>query len=472
MNFKPSKLSISKKLLWIVLVTGTLGTTFSSLFQIAIEYKYAKTEQEDRINLFEQTAIPSLEEVVWNINERALHSHLETAITNRDFASIKVLNEKNELLDQQLKANELKNITVKSFELRNPHQHNEIIGFVQLSYTNDFIFQDLERKTLTIILTNLFKTIFVSIILLILFRLHFVDRLKQIAKRLNDEDWSDPKEYSSAPIPWPYAKNPDEINDVETAVNQAITLIQSHRQKLIDAATSSARLAELGIFAAGIAHEINNPLTIILGTTGKMERYLNGPQPNPEATSKSLENIRKSVSRVSHIIAGLKSLARDGSHDELRPFSLDELAKEVDATFATILAAKQIRFEVVNSAPGVNLNGRLVQLAQVLLNLVNNAADSISSQANPWIRVEFLCESNKVFITVTDSGNGIPEDLREKLFVPFFTTKDVGKGTGLGLSISAAIINKHGGSIKINSSHPHTQFVIELPTEKDLSHVA
>jgi C4-dicarboxylate-specific signal transduction histidine kinase len=465
-------LSLSKKLLVLVFVTSTIGTTLSSAVQILVEYGVAKNEQNNEIKAFETTALPSLEDMVWNFNDTALAAQLRSMINTPDFISIRVFNEKQKLIDEEVKDNDFERVSMAQFELRNPSNTMEVIGRVELKYTTDLIVQDIERKTFVIIGSNLIKTFIVSLILLILFRMHFVDRLTRLTQSLREEKWSQPKEIVHSQIVWPFDGRSDEITEIEASLNTAIGIIRSNREQLEKAAVASARMAELGIFAAGIAHEINNPLAIILGNGEKIERHLKGQGRSSDNPEKSVEVIRKSVHRIGQIISGLKSLARDGAEDEKQPFELPKLIEDVRFTYESSLPMKNIKFEINDQTKPLQLFGRSVQICQVLLNLINNATDAISKLDEKWIRLEFATEQHTLVCRVTDSGSGIPESLQDKLFVPFFTTKEVGKGTGLGLSIASSIIQQHGGTLDINPQSANTQFVIRLPIYKEYEDVS
>jgi C4-dicarboxylate-specific signal transduction histidine kinase len=108
---------------------------------------------------------------------------------------------------------------------------------------------------------------------------------------------------------------------------------------------------------------------------------------------------------------------------------------------------------------------REVQLSQVIINLVNNASDAIIDLPEKWIELDVTKDETgkKIIISLTDSGNGIPQEIAKKLMTAFFSTKGVGKGTGLGLSISQKIINEHQGDLFLDQSCQHTRFIIELP---------
>jgi C4-dicarboxylate-specific signal transduction histidine kinase len=116
------------------------------------------------------------------------------------------------------------------------------------------------------------------------------------------------------------------------------------------------------------------------------------------------------------------------------------------------------------------IEARSYQIVQVLVNLLNNAHDAIQNQKEKWIRVEMMDLGNCIELAVTDSGPGIPEKIREKMFQPFFTTKDVKYGTGLGLSISMGIIHQHHGSLVFDEENAFTRFLLRLP-KKQLSSV-
>jgi signal transduction histidine kinase len=106
------------------------------------------------------------------------------------------------------------------------------------------------------------------------------------------------------------------------------------------------------------------------------------------------------------------------------------------------------------------------QVSQVVLNLINNSADAIEGSPNPWIIVDVVATGTSLFLSIMDSGKGIPEEIAKKIMNPFFTTKEVGKGTGLGLSIGKGIIEGHGGKLYLDRNSPHTKFIIELPLDE------
>jgi C4-dicarboxylate-specific signal transduction histidine kinase len=116
----------------------------------------------------------------------------------------------------------------------------------------------------------------------------------------------------------------------------------------------------------------------------------------------------------------------------------------------------------VGEIPEIELVCREVQIAQILLNLLNNAFDAVLQEPEKWVALEIVVRPEAIEFSVTDGGAGIPESVRANMMNPFFTTKPVGQGTGLGLSISSGIAEEHAGSLRFDSTAPHTRFVLTL----------
>ncbi len=217
----------------------------------------------------------------------------------------------------------------------------------------------------------------------------------------------------------------------------------------------SAKLASLGEMSAGIAHEINNPLTIIAGTVSLLQTR----EQTLEQTKKRVETIRKSTERIGKIVGSLKKFSRFSDIQDYGPHKLSTIVDE--SMILTSIKAKGSNIELtsdIQSEAMVLCND--IEIEQVLINLINNAADAIKDLDERWIKIELSEEKSHVSLKVTDSGNGIPPEKASRMFDPFFTTKDIGEGTGLGLSITASILNQHNALIRVNHKHPNTQFII------------
>jgi signal transduction histidine kinase len=223
-------------------------------------------------------------------------------------------------------------------------------------------------------------------------------------------------------------------------------------------AEHSSRLATIGEMAAGIAHEINNPLAIIVANT---QLLLKNKELSVQSQGK-LQTILNTSQRISKIIIGLKLFSRQSDKDPMSPHSVKKIVSdtlefclEKFRSSGVDLKTDQIEDQYILCRPS--------QLSQVLLNLLNNSFDAIQLRDEKWIKIQTLTENNHFILKVVDSGNGIPADVINKIFDPFFTTKGVGKGTGLGLSISKGIIQDHFGNLNYKTENGHTCFEIIIP---------
>jgi hypothetical protein len=209
----------------LVLITSSVGTTITSLVQIAFEYGSAKGDQQSEVEVFASTAIPSMQNLIWNFNEEALKEQLHSAVTPEDFTGIVVINEKKIVQSQFKKDKVYKNTISKTFQLKNPTNNKENIGTVVLSYTNDFIIAKLKKKAIIILLSNLVKTFVISSLLLFLFRLHVVNRISALALFLKSQDWNHPQTNEKGKEFWPFRNIKDEFTDIEESLNGAVELI-------------------------------------------------------------------------------------------------------------------------------------------------------------------------------------------------------------------------------------------------------
>jgi two-component system NtrC family sensor kinase len=250
---------------------------------------------------------------------------------------------------------------------------------------------------------------------------------------------------------------------LEGQVAQGVILLEDQKVR----AENSARLAALGEMSDGIAHEINNPLAVILSASERMLSIVESPRIQQSDLAKEVQRIEKMVARISKIVTSLRSFARDGSQDPMRSFCISTIFNEIKDVIGAKLAHRGIGFEVKASGE-LQVFGNEVQISQVLINLVNNSVDAIEDLKDRWLRLEAVDKGSVVEISVTDSGPGIPAEVAKKIFQPFFTTKEVGKGTGLGLSIAHGIVENHRGHLELDANSLNTRFVFEL-SKKDFS---
>jgi two-component system NtrC family sensor kinase len=224
----------------------------------------------------------------------------------------------------------------------------------------------------------------------------------------------------------------------------------------------SEKLASIGRLAAGVAHEINNPLGGIL--TFSMLALEDCDEDHP--LKQSLEVIVKQTLRCRETVKGLLDFARQSSSTP----SATEVNTVVDKTL--LLLENQASFQNIRTVRSFapNLPAVLLdtgQLQQVVVNIVINAADAMEENGVLTLETSQTANGQEILLKISDTGKGIPEDILPLIFEPFFTTKKVGKGTGLGLSIVHGIVTRAGGKIEVTSSSKGAMFTIRLPIAKE-----
>lgn len=225
----------------------------------------------------------------------------------------------------------------------------------------------------------------------------------------------------------------------------------------------SAKMSALGQMAGGVAHEINNPMAIIHSEADELNDIASESENVDKNTAQEIaHNIISTSERVSKIIKGLKLFARDGGQDSLSKVALVDLMDDLTGIVLSRFQNSGVSLSV-DQIPSIQIMCRETQILQVLVNLLNNSLDAIENLEKKWVKIQFQITKIKLVISVIDSGNGISKEIQDKLFNPFFTTKEVGKGTGLGLSLSLGIIENHKGRLWIDDKCEHTCFKVELP---------
>lgn len=261
------------------------------------------------------------------------------------------------------------------------------------------------------------------------------------------------------------------IENLELLVYKRTQELNSSQQIVVEQQINLAhasKLSALGEMAGGIAHEINNPLTIISTTCSFLKMSIEKGKYNPEITIKSLNEVEITVMRISKIIQGLKTISRNSIGEDFASVKIKDLMNDVVALCSGRFKNHGVNLDIDLNDPVYDyvIGCSQIQISQIFINLLGNALDAIESLPEKWVKVECRKLGENIEFKIIDSGNGIPKEIQENIFKPFFTTKAIGKGTGLGLSISNSIIKNHNGTFAIDSDNENTCFVISLPSAK------
>lgn len=242
-------------------------------------------------------------------------------------------------------------------------------------------------------------------------------------------------------------------------------LVEARENLRIQEAKShyTAKLVAIGEMAAGIAHEINNPLAIIQGSSDQIEKITAKSETDIARLIEYNTKIQKTVGRISKIVRSLKGLARNGENDPLVSFHFSTILEPCIEICRQRFRDEKVNFEISPFRPDLAFVGQEIQLSQVLMNLINNAFDAAIDNEHPrWVKIEIVEASDYADIRISDSGKGIPSHIKNRIMEPFFTTKPINKGTGLGLSISKNILEKHDGSLILDDNALNTTFIMRL----------
>ena len=221
------------------------------------------------------------------------------------------------------------------------------------------------------------------------------------------------------------------------------------------------RLAALGEMAAGLAHEVHNPLDGML----ECLVYLEADPDKSQRAAKYYPMLQEGLERIASAMREMLTFARSGQRLRLEACNVPDILEALELLVQAQLRGRSVRLSWHSAGTCACLCDRQA-LVQAGLNLVLNAAEAAGGGADPAVQIEATCDSEWAYISVGDSGPGVPDKLRERVFEPFFTTKPPGKGTGLGLSVSRELIRASGGELALSpqpGSLGGARFVIRLP---------
>ena len=488
------KLGLAKKLTvsTVVLMASSLIFITSLIYISVMSFgnSFLMEELNERTSILER----SFSEPLWNYDKIQLVEVGNSMLVDGKYIylrALKVQNSAGEILFERGTAR-----TFVSFEkaAQRPFTKSKIIkivregqeiGTVSIAITNEGFVQTIRTQLLRVLAVSLTVLCFVSLMLRFYFNKLLTMPLNKILSHVRAFERQNYENFETTDLP-------DEFETIAKSLNESWALVKQRNDDLmgytddlellvlertaelegqIAKNMNAARLVAVGEMAADVAHEINNPLTIIdlhVNRIKKINLHYSS-EPNKNDVLASIEKIQSMVSRIVKIIKGLKSLARDGNNDPMISFSVASMLEEVKVLVDMKIKGQEIAFTSTLNDQDAYVIGREVQISQVLVNLINNSVDAITNLPERWVKLEVRASESTVRFIITDSGNGIPVELQENIMRPFFTTKGAHKGTGLGLSISKNIVEEHEGQFLYNAESKNTQFIFTLKRDATAS---
>jgi PAS domain S-box-containing protein len=242
---------------------------------------------------------------------------------------------------------------------------------------------------------------------------------------------------------------------------------EKERHALMERSTHDAKLVGIGRLAAGMAHELNNPLAILLGYSENVEAWADGEDDNKDSLKKNVAPLRKAALRMAKIVSKMMANIRD-QKAKMEIHSLKKVASETLTILEDLIASQSV--ELVLETEELYAICDASQIEQIVTNIVMNALHALGGRKEGrQIRLRSYAKSNMHVLEVWNNGAPIPAEIQAQIFTPFFTTKNTGEGTGLGLYMSFNIMKSHAGVLSFKSDENGTAFCLSFPrAEKPL----
>ena len=471
--------SLRKKLLLSILLASTAITGMITGLNFYFQYENRLNNLHSTLEHLIDSSNASLSRSLWNLDDQHLRVQANSMIDIRHIVGVIVLDEDGKSYYEIKKGlfDNKENLAMSAplfVEIENGQKQ---IGTISLYATKKFIYEQLIDDLLIFLAMQVVKTFLITLTMLLIFRYFVTNHLENIVSYLQRLDLlsANPKKLTLNR----QKQDKDELSYLELSINQMVGRVKELNAKQREtikeqektiylqkaASINSSRLASLGEMAANIAHEINNPLTILSFCSKKIGWFVEQDDFNKERLSHFSKMISRTILRMVRTVEGLKKLSRDAQNDDATSVSVKEIIQGVNDTCCFSIAYKGISFEtgIEEETNEINIKCREVQVSQIVVNLLNNSVEAIRKDQSPWIRLDVLRDGDFLKISVEDSGNGISKEIENKIFEPFYTTKDIGVGTGLGLSISAKMARENGGELYLDSKSTNTRFILKLP---------
>lgn len=343
-----------------------------------------------------------------------------------------------------------------------PLNNNRFLGVMLATSRDNLLTESVQLRNRSFFIIALL--VLVSLVVAAIMASRLLKPLRQIAQAA--EDLAQGKEISDLPL-----QGGDEIADLARSFDMMRQQLEAKEKQLLNNQAKvyhSNKMVSLGEMAGGMAHEINSPLQVITLISKRVKRLT--AKTDWVGINDAMGSINDAVSKITNIIESLRKMSRNSSNDDLALTRVGLIIDDVISLTTERYKLKNINFTVHYYDVDENLQifCQRIQIAQVIINLLNNAYDAVLDLSQKWIKLEIAEHDGQLEISVTDSGKGIAPAIQEKIFEPLFTSKDIGQGTGLGLSISAEIAAHHQAVLELDTDAVNTRFVLRFARQQDI----
>ncbi len=495
-----------------ILITWAVTSFFTLMFtsiQIYLEYRAEKSEILDTYNIIQDLYLPPLSQSLWIMNRKIIETQADGLIGYPYVSYVKISDDKTVYYEQGLRGKGLKTFSLAF--------NDSPIGILEVGLDIKILEKKFFKRVMITVLIQGVKTILVCIILFFAYELLITKSLRQVSFYLEsnpdiatqgkkipyeldrDDELGVLVKNINKFIEYIFGLNralKDLNDDLEDKVNERTDLLIKKNEQLVKVIddlesahtqlATSEKLASLGKMTAGIAHEIKNPIYIVVNSVSLLTELVHEvigdiPEEVKEKMDMSLikevddlcKRSEASCERVSNIINNMLSLSRGNenlrSKKDLKRLFTSSANFALDAFKAknNFQVSVDHKFEEVGEA-----NIYASEFSRVLINIIDNSLYSLmkkseeDSSFKPKLSLYLYESEEEIYLIIEDNGLGISEENQKNIFNPFFTTKPSGEGTGLGMSIAYDIIKKHGGDIELSSElNVGATFKIRLPKE-------
>lgn len=498
-------------LVTIVLISS-LATGLFMAFSLWQDFEHRKTALDNRIKIIKMSASRSTSEAVYHLDENQTRIILESIAIVPDVLEVMVLDPEGEVFvavthDSALKAQHISKLVTPTVEMIGEYLiadqldddviWTEVpltktvggkdldIGTLRFSLTEKHVYSGLIYSAVVKTFTELGKLIILAILLFVACQRLITQHIVDIAHFLKDIDWSNPEAQAGkrCTINRFLTDTDDELDTLISRINEmhgmALETIAEKAQENESLSTevktqqthalNNAQLSSLGQMAGGIAHEVNNPLTIIQGHCNLVKKQVTAGNPDLCRLDKSFERITASIERITEVTSGMLAFSRNLEEKKVVDTTVNHVMAKINNVASLIFNPVNIAYSFDYQPidrPMKTCEGRVLQIVS---NLFTNARDAVKDlpEGKRWVKlwVGLTEDGDQLELTVTDSGTGVPVENRCLIFEPFFTTKPVGGGAGLGLSICHGMAEDLGGHIFLNDKTTESAFTLHMPFE-------